>query len=113
MAGFTLTPLASLTCPHGGKVVITPTQTVAQADRAPMATKDDATTVTGCPFQIPGTPPIPSPCVKVIWTVPDTKVKAGGIFTLSQGSVGLCMSANGLPQGAPIVASTQAVVKSL
>lgn len=113
MAGFTLTPNASLQCPHGGTVQIIPGQTKALADGAPMAGKDDTFVIAGCPFQIPGTPPIPSPCVKIMWIVPDTKVKVGGIFTVSQGSTGLCVSAANLPQGPPVVASTQTVTKSL
>jgi hypothetical protein len=41
----------------------------------------------------------------VQWTSTDTRVQAGGA-TLSAGSVGLCLSAAGVPQGPVQVASS-------
>lgn len=73
-----------------------------------MATAADTFVVVGCPFQIPATPPIPSPCVRVQWLVPDARVSVSGNPTLSRSSAGLCLSAAGVPQGPVTVASTQA-----
>lgn len=105
MAGASLTATSRLQCPHGGQVQIVPADTRSRAGGAPLATASGQFLVTGCPFQLPG--PTPSPCVQVIWQVPDTRVRAGGGFTLSQSSVGLCMSAAGAPQGPVVIVSTQ------
>jgi hypothetical protein len=113
MAGNTLTTLASLQCPHGGTVVIVSSNATVQADGAFIATMADTFTIAGCPFQIPATPPIPSPCLTVQWTVGDTRVQINGIASLSQSSVGLCLNAQQAPQGPVVISSAQAKVSSL
>jgi hypothetical protein len=45
--------------------------------------------------------------------VADTKVKVAGTASLSQGSVGLCLSGAQVPQGLVVVANTQSKVSSL
>jgi hypothetical protein len=45
--------------------------------------------------------------MSVMWTTPDSRVKAGGP-TLSASSVGLCTNAAGIPQGPVSVSVTQA-----
>ena len=112
MAGNTVTVQSSLQCPHGGTVQIITTNTQAMADSGFMATMADTFVISGCPFQIPATPPIPSPCVTVRWTVTDMRVKVNGSPTISQGSVGVCFSATQLPQGPVSVVNTQAVASS-
>lgn len=107
MAGKALTVQSTLQCPHGGAVQIIPTNTRVRADGGFVATIADTTLISGCPFQIPGTPPIPSPCVTVQWVVGDTRVKASGNLTLSESSVGMCLAATQAPQGPVTVASTQ------
>lgn len=72
----------------------------------------DVFTIDGCPFHIPATPPIPSPCMTVKWLVPDVQVKVGGNLVLSRSSAGLCLSAAGVPQGPVSVAATQAKAES-
>ena len=85
MPGPVLTIAAAATCPHGGKV-----------------------TIAGCPFQIPiGTGTKPQPCVKVQYTVPATRVQVLGSPVVLSTSVGLCQSAEQIPQGAPIVSAVQ------
>jgi hypothetical protein len=113
MAGNTLTVNSTLQCPHGGAVQIITTNTRAKAAGGFIATSADTFVITGCPFQIPATPPIPSPCVTVQWLVPDVRVKVNGSFTLSQASVGLCLSAAQLPQGPVIIANTQTKASSM
>jgi len=113
MAGNTLTTLSSLQCPHGGTVSIVSSNTQVQADGGPIATMTDTFTIAGCPFQIPATPPIPSPCMTVQWMVADTRVQINGLASLSQSSVGLCLSAAQVPQGPVVIASAQAKVSSL
>ena len=106
MSGNSLTTDAVLQCPHGGSVQIISANTRAQAG-AYLALSTDQFIVSGCPFQIPGTPPIPSPCVTVKWVVSDMQVKVNSNPTLSKSSVGICQSAAQVPQGPVVIMSTQ------
>jgi hypothetical protein len=112
VAGNALTTASSLQCPHGGQVKITASSTAVTADGSPAVTAADTFSISGCPFQIPATPPIPSPCVLVQWLVPDAQAAVGGSPTLSEGSAGLCMAATGVPQGPIKVVSTQTAVQT-
>lgn len=112
MSAKTLNTGATLQCPHGGTVDITSAGSPAKADGEAIVTMSDTCTVSGCAFQIPATPPIPSPCVLVQWVMPDVRVRVNGMPTLSQSSVGLCFAGTGLPQGPVTVVNTQAKVSS-
>ena len=112
MAGGSLNTMAALQCPHGGTVQIISSNTRVKAVDAPLALATDTYTVTGCPFQIPATPPIPSPCVRVQWVVTDLRNTVNNVSTLSQASVGICLSALQVPQGPVVIASTQPRVQS-
>jgi hypothetical protein len=113
MAGQSLTTASVLQCPHGGSVQIISSNTRVKAESMPVATSADTFMIVGCPFQIPAGPaPIPSPCVQVIWQMPDTRVKVNSTFTLSMSSVGMCMSAAGIPQGPVMIVNSQARAKS-
>jgi hypothetical protein len=112
MAGNSLNTTAQLLCPHGGLVQIISANARVRAVGAPVALLTDTFIVSGCPFQIPATPPIPSPCVFVRWVMPDMRVRVNGTFTLSQSSVGICQSAAQVPQGLVSVVATQTRVKS-
>lgn len=107
MAGKTTTINTSFQCPHGGMVQIITTNTRASAAGGFIATVADTFVVSGCPFQIPATPPIPSPCVTVQWIVPDMRVKVNGSPSISQSSAGLCLSAAQVPQGPVVLVNTQ------
>jgi len=112
MSGQSLNVNSQLQCPHGGTVQIISSNTSVKGGGGFLVTTADTFTVTGCPFQIPGTPPIPSPCVKVQWMVPDTRVKVNGNPTLSQSDMGVCLSAAQVPQGPVSIVNTQTKVKS-
>jgi len=112
VAGQALTTASALQCPHGGQVQVTTSNTAVSAGGAPVVTSADTFSITGCPFQIPATPPIPSPCVRVQWVVPDAQAAVNGSPTLSQGSSGLCLAATGVPQGPVAVSTTQPAVKT-
>jgi hypothetical protein len=112
MAGYTLNTMSLLQCPHGGKVTIIPANGTVLAGGAPVALASDTFLVVGCPFTLPGTPPIPSPCVAVRWLVSDLRARANGIPTLSQSSVGLCLNAAQVPQGPVVVTATQTQVST-
>lgn len=106
MAGHGLNTVSRLQCPHGGQVQIQSTNTRSKTLGSPMASTADVYTIVGCPFQLPG--PTPSPCVRVQWLVPDSRVRVNGSYTLSRSSTGLCLSAAGVPQGQVILVTTQA-----
>jgi hypothetical protein len=109
MAGPSLTAASTLLCPHGGTVAIVPSSTRATAGGAPIATTADTFTIAGCVFTLPG--PVPSPCVRVQWIVPELRVKHGGAPALDAGSVGLCLAATGAPQGPVSIQPAQSRVK--
>ena len=110
MSGFSLNSAAFLMCPHGGQVTAVASNGSIGFGRSPVVVSTDIFTIAGCPFTLPG--PVPSPCVQVRWAVPDTRVKVNGSPTLSQSSVGLCLSPAGVPQGTVIVSMTQSNVQS-
>lgn len=112
MAGPSLTTASVLMCPHGGTVQIMSTFPRTKASGPPVVTTADVFLVVGCPFVIPATPPIPSPCLRVQWLVPDLRVKVNGATTLSLGSTGLCLNPAGLPQGPVMIVSSQPRVRS-
>lgn len=104
MPGPILTGGAAVTCPHGGQV-----QTVSSNARVllgglPAATIGDAYLVAGCVFT---TGPKPQPCIRVQWLVPAARVLVMGQPVIVQTSVGLCLSAEEIPQGPPTVVATQ------
>lgn len=114
MAGNALTTMASLQCPHGGTVTIVSANVRALVGGAPLALATDTFTIAGCPFQIPvGVAMVPSPCVRVQWTVTDMRNSAGGMPTLSTSSVGLCLAATQVPQGPVVISATQPRASSL
>lgn len=112
MSGQTITVNSSLQCPHGGQVQIISSQSKATADQGFIGTIADTYVISGCPFQIPGTPPIPSPCVKVQWLKPDVRSTVNGMATVSSTSTGICLAATQLPQGPVSVVNTQTKVTS-
>lgn len=113
MAGHSPNLSSILRCPHGGTVQIASSNAKTSIAGAFMAGATDTFTIAGCPFQIPAVVPIPSPCVQVLWLVPDFRVHiVGGTPTLSQSDAGLCLSAVGIPQGPVVIDQTQTDVQS-
>lgn len=109
MAGRTLTTSSVLLCPHGGSVsAVASGRASAQGGR--ILTMADTFTIAGCTFQVSGAP---SPCVQVVWVVPDTRAQVGGVPTVSEGSVGLCFAATGAPQGPVQVVVAQPSVSTV
>jgi hypothetical protein len=104
-----LTAASTLMCPHGGTVVATPGSTKAMAD-APVLRGSDTFVIAGCPLVIAT---VPHPCVSINWMQTATRVKHGGDFALNEASVGLCVAADQTPQGAVVIAATQAKVSGL
>lgn len=104
MASPILTTGTVASCPHGGQASFLAGQSALLADSAPALVVTDTTTIAGCPFVVGNTA---SPCLTVQWTVPATRVTAGGIPVLVESSVGLCLSAASAPQGILQISSVQ------
>lgn len=107
-----LTAATAMMCPHGGTVTGTPGATQAIID-APVLTISDIFLISGCPFQLPTTPPTPSPCVTVQWSGPSVSVTHGGAPALTAASTGLCLAATQAPQGSVIITSTQPLAEGM
>lgn len=97
-------------CPHGGSVNLFTSNTVALADNAPALLLTDVHTVSGCPFFVG---PKPQPCVTVRWMVGASQAKVHGVPVLLQNSVGICFSAEQIPQGSPVIVQVQQQAKAI
>lgn len=91
-------------CPHGGQVTAISADTRALASGTPVTLATDQFMVAGCAF---ATPAGPQPCVKVQWTAPTTRCLFTGQPAITALSVGICIAANGVPNGPAVVATTQ------
>lgn len=111
MPGFLVHVGASLTCTHAAPVNIASSNTRVLVSGMPVATLADMFLVAGCPFTVPG--PKLQPCVKVQWVTPAARVLVNGQPVILQASVGLCQSAEQIPQGPPVVVATQTRVTGL
>lgn len=96
---------ASAICPHGGQVTTISSNVRVLVSGMPVATVADVGLVAGCVFTVP--PSKPQPCVKVQWTVPAARILINGQPALVQTSIGLCQSAEQIPQGPATIVSTQ------
>ena len=102
MSGRILNLSSGLICPHGGKVVATPTSTCGVGGVPPLK-QTDFSFVVGCPLVI-GT--VPSPCVAVVWKPAGNGGTDNGIPILGEDVIGDCYGPAGL-QGTVQVISTQ------
>ena len=91
-------------CPHGGLVVEIPSAPRVFLTGMPAATLTDQYPIVACVFNVAGGP---HPCIRVQWLVPAVRVKVNLMPVILQTSVGLCLAADQVPQGPPIVSSTQ------
>jgi hypothetical protein len=95
---------AVATCPHGGQVTAISADARALASGTPVTLATDQFVVAGCTFALPSGP---QPCVMVQWTTPTVRTLVMGLPAIMATSVGLCIAANGAPNGPAIVAATQ------
>jgi hypothetical protein len=110
--GLLLHVSAVVQCFHKAPATVSPGLPKVLVGGQVVATTDSQITVTGCPFQVPAPPGTkPQPCVSVKWGSVATKVLVGGKPALlgpAPGVVpGICQSIEGIPQGAPTIASMQ------
>lgn len=111
MAGKLLTELATIQCPHGGIATVTSGNQKVSADGAKVLLESDVHQVAGCSFTLPG--PKPSPCLTIEWQAGTVKSNADGTKMLTETSVGLCKSGEGLVQGTAMISYTQQKVEGM
>jgi hypothetical protein len=97
-------------CPHGGTVSVITANTRVMAAGDPVLRASDTFLVAGCPFVI-GI--VPNPCVQVQWVQPDSESQVLSDFTLSEGSVGLCIADDAAVQGTALIVFTQLQVSGI
>ena len=95
---------AQAMCPHGGQITTTSANVRVLVSGQPVATVSDVSLIAGCAFNVSSKP---QPCIKVQWLGPAMRVLVGGQPALLQTSPGLCMSAEQIPQGPPMVVAGQ------
>jgi hypothetical protein len=110
MPGFLFHVNASAMCPHAGQAQTVSANTRVFVNGMPVALMTDTTLITACPFNVSGKP---QPCLRVQWTVGATRVLINGQPPLIQTSMGLCLSPEQAPQGAPLIITTQTRVMAI
>jgi len=104
MASHFLTVQSTMSCPHGGTVTPSTSNTRVKADKSFVLRSTDTFTIGGCTFTI-GT--MPHPCVSVRWDVHAEHHDSQGDPSLTESSVGFCLAADQAAQGTVIISSTQ------
>jgi len=108
MPGLILHVGAVIQCTHAAPATTPPTQTRVAVSGQPVAVSSNIITVAGCPFFVGNKP---QPCVKVQWNMLSARVAVMGQPILLQPAPGpapaLCLSAEQIPQGPPIVSTVQ------
>jgi hypothetical protein len=109
VGAFILDAGVTITCPHGGQAQVVARSTRVSLGGKPPLLVDDAATVAACPFNVSGAP---SPCLRVQWTMPATRVKVESSPVLLSSSIGLCVNAASVPQGTALVTGFQTKVQA-
>ena len=104
MPGPVLHATATASCPHGGVLTIVPAAPRVLLSGLPLAVLSDQGLVAGCTFTVG---PKPQPCMTTRWLVAATRVTSGGQPVLINPSLALCLSAEQIPGGPPIVSASQ------
>lgn len=105
MAGPLLHVGAVGTCSHGmGQMSIISANARVFVSGMPVATFADKGVFAGCLFNVSGKP---QPCVTTQWLAPATRVMVNGSPALTMPGPHLCLSADQIPAGPPIIASCQ------
>jgi hypothetical protein len=105
MPGPVLHTGATANCPHGGVLNIIAASPRVMVSGMPAAVLTDQGLVAGCAFTVP--PTKPQPCVTTRWIAAATRVLANGQPLLINPCVALCLSAEQIPGGPPIITGSQ------
>lgn len=104
MPGYLLDAGATVLCSHGGQASAAMPSPRVKAGGQPITTATVPHTVSGCPFNVSGSP---VPCVVAQWTTGATRIRSLGAPVLLQDSQAVCA-----PNGTPVtVTVTQVRVK--
>lgn len=104
MPGFLFHVGAIAMCPHAAPIQTISSNARVLVNGLPVATLADQYLVTVCPLNVSG---VPSPCLRVQWLTPAVRVLVNGIPPILNASVGLCLNPAQVPQGPPVVVTTQ------
>jgi hypothetical protein len=99
-----LTTTSVLSCPHGGAVTSSTSNTRVKADGNPVVRSTDTFTIAGCSYTLGTTP---HPCVRVKWDVHAERHKSQGDPSLTLDSLGFCLAADDGMQGSVVISSAQ------
>jgi hypothetical protein len=99
-----LTTASTVLCPHGGTLTLITSNTTSRVDGAPMLLVIDVHPIVGCPFAVG---PKPQPCVVARWVAGASRTKVNQTPVLLTNSVGICHSAEQIPQGPPNIVKVQ------
>lgn len=95
------------TCPHvTGQIAFAPTNSRVMVMGAPVAVATDQFMITGCPFTLPGTPPVYHPCV-IATLAPSARVKVMGAPAIVTLGPSVCRAADQAPQGPAVHSANQ------
>jgi hypothetical protein len=111
MPGPVLHSGTTATCPHGGTLNIIAASPRVMVSAMPAAVLTDQGMVAGCAFTLPNGKP--QPCVTTKWIVAATRVMANGQPVLINPLTALCLSAEQIPGGPPIIAGSQTRVVAM
>jgi hypothetical protein len=95
----------TIRCPHGATASAQTTNMRVKVGGGYALLVTDVFTIAGCPFVLPG--PTPHPCMTIRWLLPAFRVRVTGKPVLLQSSIGLCLAADGIPQGVALVSGVQ------
>ncbi|WP_138423345.1 hypothetical protein [Maritimibacter alexandrii] len=93
------------TCPHGGTLTILPKSPRVTLSGQPVAVLTDPGMVAGCAFTLPNGKP--QPCLTTRWIAASTRVTSLGQPVLINPLSALCLSAEQIPGGPPIISGSQ------
>jgi uncharacterized Zn-binding protein involved in type VI secretion len=99
------------TCPHAmGQLTVLSANARVLVGGLPVATAADTGVIAGCAFAPGGKPQF---CVKTQWLAPSTRVLVNGSPALTVPGPHLCLSADQIPAGPPVICSCQVRVTAL
>lgn len=95
MPGPLLNVASTIQCAHGAPALPTAPNPRVLLSGLPVVTIAAPHSVTGCPFNVSGSP---SPCITANWVIGAVRVFAGGMAVLLMDSQAVCV-----PNGTPVV----------
>jgi hypothetical protein len=112
MPGLLLHVNAGCQCFHQAPATITPVQARVRVSGEAVATMPSQIAVSGCLFQVPVGPGTkPQPCLTIKWSMPSTRLLVDGapvmLLPTPGPGPGVCLSAEQIPQGAPVLSAVQ------